>query len=92
MKSQRHVLGYLNNASRWLKHGSGAARTKAAQVVNHQRDRLALFLDAAPGQQLSKGLARAGQAVKPDLFFAAALSERSALALAMAYLFNSAGR
>ncbi|MNY60973.1 hypothetical protein D3C86_1975960 [compost metagenome] len=45
-------------------------------VVNHQRDGLALFLDAAPSHQLSKGLARAGQAVKSNLFFAAALPLR----------------
>jgi len=88
----RHVLGYHVFVSRRREQGKGAARAKAVQVVNHQRDRLALFLDAAPGHQLSKCLPRAGQAVQPDLLFAAAFAERSALLLAMAYLFNSAGR
>ncbi len=58
-------------------------------MVNHQRDRLALLLDAAPCHQLSKGLASTGQAVQPDFLIAAAFAERSALLLAMAYLFNS---
>lgn len=62
------------------------------QMVNHQCDCLSLFLDPAPCHQLSKGLASAGQAMQPDFLFAAAFSDRSALLLAMAYLFNSAGR
>jgi hypothetical protein len=77
---------------RRFKQGEGAAWAKAVQVVNHQCDRLTLFLDATPGHQLSKGLARAGQAVKPDFLFAAPFSDRSALLLAMACLFNSVGR
>jgi hypothetical protein len=59
------------------------------QVVNHQRDGFALFLDAAPGHQLGKCLACTGEAVQPDFLIAAAFAERSALLLAMAYLFNS---
>jgi len=46
------------------------------QVVNHQRDGLAMFLDAAPDHQLSKSLARSGQGVEPNLYFAAALPLR----------------
>ncbi|MFL9848574.1 hypothetical protein [Pseudomonas chlororaphis] len=33
------------------------------QMMNHQRDCLALFLDTGPGHQLSQGLAGTGQAV-----------------------------
>lgn len=61
----RHVFGYHVFVSRrWLKQWKGAAGAKAVQVVNHQRDGLALFLDAAPCHQLSKCLAeyRAGSA------------------------------
>ncbi|EJM48122.1 hypothetical protein PMI28_05698 [Pseudomonas sp. GM48] len=32
------------------------------KMMNHQRDRFALFIDSAPVHQLNKGLARAGQA------------------------------
>ena len=74
MKSQRHSSGYLDFVSRHLKQRQRTTRAKSMEMVNHQRDRLALFLDAAPGHKLSKGLARSGQAVKPDLYFAAALS------------------
>ena len=52
----------------------GAARAEAVQVANHQRDYLARFLDAAPDHQLSKCLARTGQAVQPDLFFSPSLA------------------
>ena len=93
MKSQRHVFRYhLFVSRRRFEQGKGAARAKSVQVMNHQGDGLALFLDAAPGHQLSKGLPRSGQAVQPDFLFAEAFADRSALLLAMACLFNYVGR
>lgn len=62
--------------SRRREQGKGAARAEPVQVVNHQSDRLALFLDAAPGHQLSQCLAGSGHAMQPDFFLAASLSPR----------------
>lgn len=68
------------------------------QPVNHQRDGLAMFLDAAPDHQLSQGLAGTGHAMQSDFFLAVSLSPRRSFAdlsfcwVAMAYLFCSAGR
>ena len=62
------------------------------KMMNHQRDGLALFLDAAPGHQLSQGLPGASHAMQPDFFLAAVFADRSFGAAAMACLFDTAGR
>ncbi|WP_322740474.1 hypothetical protein [Pseudomonas kielensis] len=49
------------------------------QVMNHQRDGFALFLDAAPGNQVSQDLSGARHAVQPDFFLSASLSPRRSL-------------
>lgn len=59
VKSQRHILGYLNNVSRRVKKRQCAAWPKSMRVMSHQRDGLALFLDASPSHQLSQGLSGA---------------------------------
>lgn len=72
----RYIFRYGDFVSRRRKELSRSSRAQAMQMVNHQRHGLALFLNTVPSHQVGQGLAGAGQRVKPQLLFAAALSLR----------------